>query len=105
MTALRSSLNLHSSKFEKILILGDFNVEVEEENMKSFCENYNLKFLTKQSICYENPNKPICIDLILTNVWPTLESTCVLEIWRWFSSNDGNSYEEKIQENESSLSK
>ena len=68
LTALRNSLDLHSSKYEKILILGDFNVEIEEANMKSFCENYNLKSLIKQPTCYKIPNKPTCIDLILKNV-------------------------------------
>ena len=80
LTALRNSLDLYSSKYEKILILGDFNVEIEEANMKSFCENYNLKSLTEQPTCYKNPNKPTCIvDLILTNVPRMLQSTCVLE--------------------------
>ena len=79
LTALRNSLDLHSSKYEKILILGDFNVEIEEANMKSFCENYNLKSLIKQPTCYKNPNKPTCIDLILTNVPRMFQSTCVLE--------------------------
>ena len=41
LTALGNSLDLYSSKYEKILILGDFNVEIEEANIKSFCENYN----------------------------------------------------------------
>ena len=68
LTALRNSLDLHSSKYEKILILGDFNVEIEKEDIKSFCENYNLKSLIKQPTCYKSPNKPTCIDLILTNV-------------------------------------
>ena len=66
LTALRNSLNLHSSKCEKILMLGDFNVEIEEANMKSFCENYNLKSLIKQPTCYKNPKKRTCIDLTLT---------------------------------------
>ena len=48
LIALRNSLGLHSSKYEKILILGDFNVEIEVANMKSFYENYNLKCLIKQ---------------------------------------------------------
>ena len=65
LTALRNSLDLHSSKYEKILILGDFNVEIEEANMKSF---YNLESLIKQPTCYKNPSKPTCHDLILTNV-------------------------------------
>ena len=54
-------------------------MEIEEANMKSFCENYNLKSLIKQPPCYKNPNKPSCIDLILTSVPRTFQSTCVLE--------------------------
>ena len=61
------------------MILGDFNVEIEEANMKSFCENYNLKGLIKQPTCYKNPNKPKCIDLILTNVPRMFQITCALE--------------------------
>ena len=80
MSALGNSLDLHSSKYEKILILGDFNVEIEEANMKSFCKNYNLKSLIKQPTCYKNSNKPTCIgDLTLTNVPRMFQSTCVLE--------------------------
>ena len=70
MTGLRNSINLQSSKYEKILIFGDFKREIEEANMKWFCKNYNLKRLIKnlQLTCYKNPNKPTFIDLILTNL-------------------------------------
>ena len=47
LTALRNSLSLNSSEYEKILILGDFRVNIKEAKMESFCENYNLKILTK----------------------------------------------------------
>ena len=47
--------------------------------MQSFCENYNLKSLIKQSTCYKNSDKPTCIDLILTNVPRMFQSTCVTE--------------------------
>ena len=50
LTALRNSLDLQSSKYEKILILSDSNVEIEEVNMKSFYENYNLKSLIKKLV-------------------------------------------------------
>ena len=35
--------------------------------------------LIKQPTCCKNPNKLTCIDLILTNVPPMFQSTCVLE--------------------------
>ena len=79
LTALRHSLDLHCSKYDKILILKDFNVGIEEANMQSFCEKYNLKSLIKQSTGYKNPDKPTCIDLILTNVLHMFQSTCVTE--------------------------
>ena len=55
--------------------MGDFDVEVEEADMKFFCENYNLKSLIKQPNCYKNPDKPTCIDLILTNVLCVFQRT------------------------------
>ena len=54
-------------------------MEIEKENMKLFCENYNQKRLIKQATCYKSPKKPTCIDLILTNVPRMYQSTCVLE--------------------------
>ena len=53
---------------------------VEEPHMKTFCENYSLQNLIKQPTCYKNPSRPTCIDLILTNVPRSFQSTCVIEI-------------------------
>ena len=47
--------------------------------MKSFCENYNFTYLIKQPSCYKNPVSPTCIDLILSKVPASLQSTCVIE--------------------------
>ena len=45
--------------------------------MKSFCKNYDLKNLIGQPTCYKNSSNPACIDLILTNVPRSCQSTCV----------------------------
>ena len=76
---LINCLDLHSSQYDKILILGDFQVQIKEANMKLFCENYNLKSVIKEPTCYKNPNKSTCIDLILTNVARMFQSKCVTE--------------------------
>ena len=47
--------------------------------MKTFCESNSLKSLIKQPTCYENPSRPIYIDLTLTNVPSCFQSTCVIE--------------------------
>ena len=80
LAALTSFLNVNSTKYEKILILGDFNIEINDPKMQTFCEMYNFnKSLIKQPTCYKNPEKPSCIDFILTNVPRIFQSTCVIE--------------------------
>ena len=79
LKALSDFLDSHSSTYEKILILGDFNVEADDQNMKTFCDSYSLTGLIKQPTCYKNPSQPKCIDLILTNEPRSFQTTCVIE--------------------------
>ena len=79
LVRLSKSLDVFSSNYNKLLLLGDFNVGVDENHMKYFCENYDLKSLIKQPTCYKNPDCPTCIDLMLTNVPRSFQSTCVIE--------------------------
>ena len=79
LDALSTYLDLHSTTYEKILILGDFNVGIEEQHIKAFCDNCNLTSLIKQATCHKNPNNPTCIDLILSNTPRSFQSTCVIE--------------------------
>ena len=53
LEALSDFLDFHSSSYNNIIILGDFNVGVEEPHMKTFCENYSLQNLIKQPTCYK----------------------------------------------------
>ena len=36
-SALSVSLDIYSSKYERFIVMGDFNVEVENRDMKEFC--------------------------------------------------------------------
>ena len=47
--------------------------------MKSFCESCNLTNLVKQPTCFKNPEKPRCVDLILTNRPKSFQTTSVIE--------------------------
>ena len=79
LEVLTKTLDSYYSKYENVIFLGDFNAGVVETPMTSFCESYNLKSIIKQPTCFKNPEKPSCIDLILTN-WPkSFQSTCVTE--------------------------
>ena len=79
LKTLSAFLDSHSSTYEKVLILGDFNVEVDDQKMKTFCDSYSLTSLLKQPTCYKNPSHPKCIDLILTNVPRSFQTTCLIE--------------------------
>ena len=47
--------------------------------MDSFCTIYHPKSLIKEPTCYKNPEKPTCIDLILTNSPRQFQATLALE--------------------------
>ena len=79
LDVLSTYLDLDSTTYKKNVILGDFNVGIEEQHMKAFCDNYNLTSLLKQPTYYKNPNNPRCINLILYNTPRSFQSTSVIE--------------------------
>ena len=65
--ALSKSIDVFTSKYDNLLFLGDFNAGVEDTSVKNFCRSYNLTSMIHKLTCYKNPDRPSCIDLILTN--------------------------------------
>ena len=76
---MSKNLALHSSSYENLIIIGDFNVYVEGISMSGFCVTFGLKSLIKDATCYKNPENPSSIDLILTNNPCTVQNSCVIE--------------------------
>ena len=68
-----------SSHDDNIVLLGDFNSEIAEDKLNEFCEIYNLKNLVKDPSCFNNPEKPSCIDLIITNQPKSFQNTKAIE--------------------------
>ena len=64
---LYEGLALYSSKYENFIVLGNFNVGMDNSDMSVFCDTCDLKSLIKEQTCYKNPENPCCIDLILTS--------------------------------------
>ena len=62
-----------------MIILGDFNAETSDFNMKFFCTINNLKCIINEPTCYKNPDNPTCIDLILTNCPRNFQESSTLE--------------------------
>ena len=79
ITKLSKSLDLFTTKYERSLFLGDFNVGMEDSSTKTFCSNFNLNSMINRPTCYKNPDKPTCIYLILTNCRGSFQNSCVIE--------------------------
>ena len=47
-------------------------------SIKNACLAYNLTCMINKSICCKNPEKPSCIDLILTNYPHSFQNSCVI---------------------------
>ena len=60
-------LDANMSRLENFLLLGDFNSEITEIDMKDFCDIYNLENIGIGPTCFKNPFNPSAIDLMLTN--------------------------------------
>ena len=73
------SLDALSSKYENIVILGDFNACADDDALQTFCKFHSLHSLIKQATCFKNPENPSCIDLILTNKPRSFQTKCVIE--------------------------
>ena len=76
---IQVALDVLSSKYENIIIIGDFNSEPKESAMIDFCQPCKMEHLINNFTCYKNPNKPTCIDLMLTNKPRPFKNSSVLE--------------------------
>ena len=76
---IESAINFHSNTYENFIILGNFNAEIYDFYMESFCTINNLKCILKEPTCYKNPDNPTCIDLILTNCPKNFQESSTLE--------------------------
>ena len=61
------------------MVIEDLNAKINLECMKFFCETYDLSSLIKVPTCYKNPEKPSCIDLILTNRPKSFQNSSAVE--------------------------
>ena len=79
LNIISNRLNDLCTKYENIILIGDFNSEMSEEAMNSFCSIYNLKSLVHDYTCFKNIDNPSCIDLILTNKSLCFQNTSVID--------------------------
>ena len=73
------NLDSQLGQYENFILMGDFNVEPNDANMKDFCQIYGCKNIVKDKTCFKNPINPTCIDLIITNRPKSFQESEVIE--------------------------
>ena len=59
---------------DNVVLLGDFNVELEEKDITNILNNHHLKYFSnKQTNYLKKPEKPLCIDAILFFIYYAFE--------------------------------
>ena len=49
------------------MLAGDFDAQIEEKCFDDFLFQHQLRSVNDKPTCYKSPDKPSCIDYILTN--------------------------------------
>lgn len=75
---LRFGLDKYSG-YEKVLLAGDFNIDIDEEILEDFLFEQSYKNLVKEPTCFKSVENPSCIDLFLTNSLPSFQNTTTVE--------------------------
>ena len=79
MNEFGKAFDIYLHNYDHVLLIGDFNLEINERPMHDFFNVYNLETLSNTPTCFKNPENPSCIDLLLTNSKDNFDETIVLE--------------------------
>ena len=79
LECLNKNLALFLLKYERFVVLGDFNVCVEDSSVSEFWDTHKLRSLIREPTCYKNPENLFCIDLILTSRPCSFHNSCMFE--------------------------
>ena len=61
------NLDSYSSKYDNFIFPGDLDTKTTESAVRGFYQIYGYENLIKYNGFFKNPEKPSCIDLIITN--------------------------------------
>ena len=63
---LSKTLGQLSRQYDKTVLIGDFNLTIDNKSLENFMTTFDLECLIQKPTCFQSSN-PTCIDLILTN--------------------------------------
>ena len=78
MDSLGKVLDSRFVRYDNFILISAFNAEESGTTIKDFCDIYSFKNLIKHATCFKYPDKPKCIDLMLTNRNRNFQNSCVI---------------------------
>ena len=76
---LSETLDQLTCQYDKTILIGDFNLTVENNSLENVMNTFDLECLIKKPTCFQSSN-PRCIDLILTNKKKLFKNNDVFEV-------------------------
>ena len=76
---MSKNTDLYLTKYEQLLFSSDFNAGAEDSSVKTFCFSYNLTNMSNRPTRFKKPERPSCIDLILTNYSRSFRNSYTIE--------------------------
>ena len=64
---LIKAIQFYSKTYDNFMLIGEYNIQVDDTNMASSSEKYEFRSLINELNCYKNLLNLSCIDLFLTN--------------------------------------
>ena len=78
LSSLSDGLDFYSRLYDNFMVVGDFNLEPDNESIKKFMNAHDFYNLVKYKTCFKS-KAGTCIDLILTNRKHSFQFTGALE--------------------------
>ena len=67
INSLTNTLSKTAETYEHTILIGDFNMTIENPLLNHFLDIFDLSSLITEPTCFKSDSNPSCIDLILTN--------------------------------------
>ena len=67
LNELSNAISFYKATYDDVLLIGDFNMTLENVSLQNFCDSFNFEELIKHPTCFKG-NNPSCIDHITTNI-------------------------------------
>ena len=74
-----NNIDKYFSTYENFIVLGDLNAEPSNQYIKDFCQVYCCRNILHEKTCFKNPQRPTCIDLIITNKPKSFQDSIAIE--------------------------